>query len=122
MKVRRIRANEKIAADRGKIALRYGPLLYNIEKTDVGDITTQLSPDAPLTTEWRGDLLGGVTVIKGTFADGSPMIAIPNYACMNREPAPPPPSAPTPTATATPATRPPPPPVVSVVWINERAG
>ena len=126
MKVQRIRANEKIAADRGKVALRYGPLLYNIEKTDVGDITKQLSPDAPLTTEWRGDLLGGVTVIKGKFADGSPMMAIPNYARMNREPAPPPPPAPTPTPTptptATPATRPPPPPVVSVVWINERAG
>jgi len=37
-----------------------------------------------------GDLLGGVMVIKGKFADGSPMIAIPNYARMNREPAPPP--------------------------------
>ena len=81
-----------------------------------------LPPDAPLTTEWRGDLLGGVTVIKGTFADGSPMVAIPNYARMNREPAP----APTPPAPAvatnpaTPATRPPQPPVASVVWINER--
>jgi hypothetical protein len=63
-------------------------------------------------------LLGGVVVINGKFADGSPLVAIPNYARMNREPAPPP--APPVVANATPGTRPPPPPVVSVVWINER--
>jgi hypothetical protein len=94
--------------------------VYNIEKADVQDVTRVLSPDAPLTTEWRGDLLGGVVVIKGAFADGSPMVAIPNYARMNREPAPPPPPPPA-APGAAPGTRPPPPPVVSVVWINERA-
>ena len=30
------------------------------------------------------DLLGGVKVIKSTFADGKPMLAIPNYAQLNR--------------------------------------
>jgi DUF1680 family protein len=118
MTVQRVRSIERIEADRGKVALRYGPLVYNIEKVDVGDVTKVLPPDAPLTTEWRGDLLSGVVVIKGTFADGSPMLAIPNYARMNREPAPPP--APTPPPTPAPGTRPTPPPVVSVVWINER--
>jgi DUF1680 family protein len=118
MTVQRVRSIERIEADRGKVALRYGPLVYNIEKVDVGDVTKVLPPDAPLTTEWRGDLLNGVVVIKGPFADGSPMLAIPNYARMNREPAPPP--APTPPPTPAPGTRPPPPPVVSVVWINER--
>ena len=43
-----------------------------------------LSPDSALSTEWRGDLLGGVTVIKGTWADGSPLTAIPYYARNNR--------------------------------------
>jgi DUF1680 family protein len=116
MKVQRIRAIDAVEADRGKVALRYGPLLYNIEQVDVGDIGKVLPPDAPLTTEWRPDLLGGVVVIRGTFADGSPMIAIPNYARMNRQPAPPAerPASP-------PGQRPPRPPVVSVVWINERA-
>ena len=125
MQIQRVRAVDEIAADHGKVALRYGPLVYNIEKVDVGDVAKALSPDAPLTTEWRGDLLNGVLVIKGQFADGSPMLAIPNYARMNREPAPP---APPPTAVASaPANgraagaRPAPPPVVSVVWINERA-
>ena len=117
MIVQRVYAIDKIEADRGKVALRYGPLVYNIEKVDVGDIAKVLSPAAPLSTEWRPDLLGGVVVIKGTFADGSPMMAIPNWARMNREPAPPP--APAPQPNATPGMRPPPPPVVSAVWINE---
>jgi DUF1680 family protein len=120
MKVQRIRAIDKIEADQGKVALRYGPLIYNIEKVDVGDIGKVLPPDAPLTTEWRGDLLGGVTVIKGVFADGSPMVAIPNYARMNREPPPPPRPAESAPAPGARRERPAPPPVASVVWINER--
>jgi DUF1680 family protein len=121
MKVQRIRAIDKIEADQGKVALRYGPLIYNIEKVDVGDIVKALPPDAPLTTEWRGDLLGGVTVIKGNFADGSPRVAIPNYARMNREPAPPPRPAEREPSSGARRERPAPPPVASVVWINERA-
>ena len=39
--------------------------------------------------EWRPDLLGGVMVITGKWQDGSPMLAIPNYARMNRVGAPP---------------------------------
>jgi DUF1680 family protein len=120
MKVQRVHPTEKIEADRGKVALRYGPLVYNIEKADVGDIDKVLPPDAPLSTEWRSDLLGGVVVIKGTFADGTPMTAIPNYARMNREPVPP--QSPAPPPNAAPGVRPPSPPVVSVVWINESVG
>jgi DUF1680 family protein len=119
MKVQRVRAIDRIEADRGKVALRYGPLVYNIEKADVGDVAKVLPPDAKLTTEWRGDLLGGVMVIKGTFADGSPLLAIPNYARMNREPAPPPPP-PAPPPGSPPVQRPPL-PIASVVWINERS-
>jgi len=69
------------------VALRYGPLIYNIERVDQ-DITQVLGPESALSTEWRPDLLGGVMVIKGTFADGSPMTAIPNYARNNRIPGP----------------------------------
>ena len=69
---------------RNKVALRYGPLIYNIEQVDQ-DIDKPLSPNSPLTAEWQGDLLGGVMVIKGKFADGSPMMAIPNYARTNRD-------------------------------------
>ncbi|HWR34928.1 MAG TPA: hypothetical protein VN622_03530, partial [Clostridia bacterium] len=34
--------------------------------------------------EWHGDLLGGVLTINGKWQDGKPMLAIPNYARMNR--------------------------------------
>src|SRR5204863_9155821 len=84
MNVQRIRASEEIGADKNKVALRYGPLVYNIEKTDQ-DITQPLAPEANLTPEWRPDLLGGVVVIKGTFANGAPLMAIPNFSRMNRE-------------------------------------
>jgi uncharacterized protein len=84
MKVQRVRADERIADNNHKVALRYGPLIYNIEQVDQ-PIDKVLSPQSPLTTEWRGDLLGGVMVIKGKFADGSPMTAIPNYARTNRD-------------------------------------
>jgi len=44
-----------------------------------------LAPDlTSLTTEWRGDLLGGVLTIKGKWSDGSPLLAIPHYARENR--------------------------------------
>jgi DUF1680 family protein len=114
MKVQRIRASDKVAADRGKVALRYGPLMYNIEKVDQ-DIAKALSPNSGLTPEWRRDLLGGVIVIKGAFADGSPMLAIPNFARTNRDPAPPPP-VPPPTDGSRPAPR----SATSTVWINEQ--
>ena len=62
MQVQRGRASEKIAADHAKVALRYGPLMYNIEQADHPDITKRLAPDAPLSTEWKPELLGGVVV------------------------------------------------------------
>jgi hypothetical protein len=37
-----------------------------------------------LTTEWKPDLLGGVVVVKGMFANGADLTAIPNYARNNR--------------------------------------
>lgn len=85
MQPRRVYASPKIEALRGKVALRCGPLLYNIEEEDnPGFQGKSLDPKAPLTTEWRKDLLGGVMVVRGKFSDGSPMVAIPNYARMNR--------------------------------------
>ncbi len=84
LKVQRIKADERIEADRGRVALRYGPLIYNIERVDQNIDQVSLSPKAELTTQFRSDLLDGVMVIKGTWADGSPLLAIPNYARYNR--------------------------------------
>jgi len=84
MKVQRIKASDKIAATAGRVALRYGPLIYNVEQVDQ-DITKVLDPKSALTTEWKADLLGGVLVITGTWTDGSALMAIPNYARVNRD-------------------------------------
>ncbi len=84
MKVQRIKASDKIAATRGRVALRYGPLIYNVEAIDQ-DLDGVLKPEVSLTTEWKGDLLDGCVVIKGAWADGSALTAIPNYARNNRD-------------------------------------
>ncbi|MCH7556550.1 MAG: glycoside hydrolase family 127 protein [Planctomycetes bacterium] len=84
MKVQRVKASDKIAATTGRVALRYGPLIYSVERVDQ-DINNVLNPESTLTTEWKGDFLGGVMVIKGTWADGSELTAIPNYARNNRD-------------------------------------
>jgi DUF1680 family protein len=86
MEIQVVKADDRIASDRGRVALRYGPLIYNVESTDQPNL--DLTPDlTSLTTEWRGDLLGGAMVIKGKWSDGSPLLAIPNYARENRGPA-----------------------------------
>lgn len=84
MEVQRVTADEHIVADRGRVALRYGPLIYNVEKADQPDIEKSLG-GGPLAAVWMPDLLRGVIAIKGTWADGSPMLAVPNYARNNRE-------------------------------------
>ena len=84
LEVQRIRSDEKVVANRGLTALRYGPLIYNVEPADQPDLNRAISAQ-PLTAEWRGDLLQGVNVIRGAWADGTPLVAIPHYARNNRQ-------------------------------------
>ncbi len=84
MRIQRVKGSDKIAATKGQVALRYGPLIYNFEKVDQ-NIDNILTPEAALTAEFNEDLLGGVMVIKGTWSDGSKLTAIPNYARNNRD-------------------------------------
>ena len=68
MPVRRIVANEKVEADRNRVALQRGPIVYAAEWPDNpnGKVRNILLPaDHPLTPEFRSDLLNGVEVIKG---------------------------------------------------------
>ena len=83
MEPQRIVADPRVKADAGLVALKYGPLVYNVETADSQNIRQKLG-DAPLRMEWRPDLLGGTMVMTGKWADGSVMSAIPNYARMNR--------------------------------------
>ncbi len=132
MPVQRVYASDRIVAGsdrpsptKDKVALRVGPLVYNIEETDQ-DIRAVLAPSAPLATEWRAGLLGGVNAITGTFASGAPIVAVPNFARYNRNPPAPPPAPPQPppaaagVAQSQPPARPAPPPPASIVWIREK--
>ena len=83
MEPQRVTADRRIKADADSVALKYGPLVYNVEKEDNQNIDRKIG-DAPLSSEWRPELLGGVVVIKGKWADGTDLVAIPNYARMNR--------------------------------------
>ena len=83
MEIQVITADQIIEADRGKIALRYGPLIYNVEQVDNPNINQKIG-DEPFTLEWRDDLFNGVMVIKGKWEDGSSLLAIPNYVRHNR--------------------------------------
>jgi len=83
MEPQRVKADPRIKADVASVALRYGPLVYNVETADQHSIEQPLG-DAPLTTEWRPDLLGGVMTINGKWKDGTPMVAVPNFTRMNR--------------------------------------
>jgi len=87
LEIQQITADERIVADRGRVAFRYGPMIYNVEKADQPDIDQRIG-DAPLATEWRADLFGGVMTLKGKWSDGSDLLAIPNYVRLNRPTAP----------------------------------
>jgi len=112
MRVQRIKASDKIAATSGKVALRYGPLIYSAEAADQS-LDKVLAPESALATEWKGDLLGGVTIIKGTWADGSALMAVPNYARDNR-------LSQDSSASAAPSPRRGPRAVSSIVWLKDR--
>ena len=74
MPVRRVIANEKVVADRGRVALMRGPMVFCVEGVDVagGKVSDLVLPDdAPLSSEFRSDLLGGVEVITGKANRGS---------------------------------------------------
>lgn len=84
LQVQRVRADRRVEADKDKVALRYGPLIYNIESIDQ-HLDAALRSNAKLAAQWDPTLLGGVIAIRGKFADGTFFQAIPNYARMNRE-------------------------------------
>lgn len=99
MPVRRIAANDAVEADRGRVALQRGPLVYCAEWPDNPDgrLRNLLLPDtASLVAEERPSLLGGVTAIRGTALSlamddhdqvvkaEQPFTAIPYYAWANR--------------------------------------
>jgi DUF1680 family protein len=67
MPVQRIKANPKVEADTGRVALQRGPLIYCLEAVDNRGHVRNLviPPDAELVAQNEPRLLGGVTVIQG---------------------------------------------------------
>ncbi len=87
MPVRRIEANPRVEADRNRVAIQRGPLVYCFEQVDNpgGVPNIQLPRNAEFTVEHQPDLLGGVTLIKCTARDGREVTAIPYFAWDHRE-------------------------------------
>lgn len=91
MPIHRVLAHEQVEANRGRVALERGPLVYCIEAVDNGGQARNIMlPDSlELMAEHRADLLGGVTVLRAKNAAGAgvgetPFTAIPYYAWSNR--------------------------------------
>jgi DUF1680 family protein len=81
MDVQRITCDERVEANRGRVALQRGPIVYSFESADNGKSVAMaiLKPDAELKPIWKSDLLRGVMTIEcGTLK------AVPNYARLNR--------------------------------------
>jgi DUF1680 family protein len=98
MDIRRVVANDKVADDKGKVALQRGPLLYCAEWPDnKGMVSNIVLPDnVQLTSEHKPDMLNGVTILKGEVSaihvnsdtdvssGRQPFVAIPYYAWAHR--------------------------------------
>jgi DUF1680 family protein len=90
MPVRRVAADDRVADNRGKIALERGPIVYAVEGVDHGGrvLDLRVPAEARFAVERRPDLLGGVTVLTGTVRDvtgrARPLTAIPYYAWSHR--------------------------------------
>ena len=99
MRVRRVVANDRVEADRGRVALQRGPIVYAAEWPDNanGHVRNLVLPDtAALRSEFRPNLLNGVQVVTtravGTAlnADGQmvkteqSLVAIPYSTWANR--------------------------------------
>lgn len=71
MPVRRVVADDRVAANRGRVALQRGPIVYAAEWPDNPDGRVRnivLSDARALTAEYRPDMLNGVVAISGQAA------------------------------------------------------
>ena len=99
MPVRRVVAHPKVSANRDRVALQRGPIVFAAEWPDNpgGNVRNIVLPDAnTLTTEFRSDLLRGVQIVKGRATGASmdpngavrrvdqPFVAIPYATWANR--------------------------------------
>jgi len=88
MPVVKARARDEVEANRGRIAVQRGPIVYCLEQADNGATPydgIEIEPGASFSAVHRPELLGGVTVLEGRAANGTRCTLIPYYAWDNRE-------------------------------------
>jgi DUF1680 family protein len=92
MPVQRVKADLRVQADNGRVALQRGPVVYCLEGVDNGGHVRNLiiPPTAPFKVKWQPDLLGGVNIIKGSAligvsSESMSFTAIPYFAQDNRQ-------------------------------------
>jgi DUF1680 family protein len=91
MPVRRVRAHPAVENNAGRLAIQRGPIVYAVEAIDNGGaaLDIALPESAELSTEFRPEMLGGVTVVRGTAMRGNEetgLLAVPYFAWANRGP------------------------------------
>lgn len=81
MPVQRVHCDERVVANRGRVAVQRGPIIYSFEDVDHARPVRSavLPPEAELTALWRGELLGGVMTVKAGGLQG-----VPHFARLNR--------------------------------------
>lgn len=86
MNVRRIKAHDKVTADRGMLALERGPVVYCLEGQDQpgGTVFDKYIPEGTdIQAAFDPELLGGIMVLSGTVGE-VPFKAIPYSTWNNR--------------------------------------
>jgi len=93
MDVQRVHCDDRVLANRGRVALIRGPITYNVESVDHKHNVDELilPPNSPLKAVWKPELLDGIVAIEGqaevrTDAGRKPveLLAVPNYVRLNR--------------------------------------
>ena len=87
MPPRRVHADPSVEADRGRVALARGPVVYALEAADNRDRTLAvcLPPEAKVEEAFEAGLLGGTTVLRAKTKPAD-LVAIPYCLWANRDP------------------------------------
>lgn len=98
MEVKKVGASDKVSANKNRIALQRGPLVYCVEQADQQSVSNFFVPeDVSFTTSYQKDLLGGIVTIQSNLPVISPatdgqsvnlkratITAVPYYSWANR--------------------------------------
>ena len=82
MPVQKVECDERVEANRGRVAFQRGPIVYSFEQTDNKIPLAQMviGSDVSFQPFWKADLCDGVFAIRGS--NGA--VAVPNFARLNR--------------------------------------